>query len=184
MIIRHNFDPIQKKPWRSPTSLWWAATGGRVWQGKSMKVYNRPHGIWRISFSPTLPNVAAHTKRKGFKNKNMFDLWKSSIPWIQETCDTFEATKPILFWTFDSIWLSELSSAFFRRRRGCFCYALRVSDASTAKFSVSSGSCATSLGALLGLEAQVTERKPKITRSAATSVHHVLQWTVMPQRRF
>ena len=108
----------------------------------------------------------------------MFDLWKSSIPWIQETCDTFEATKPILFWTFDSIWPSELSSAFFpRRRRGCFCYTLRVSDASTARVSVSSGGCATSRGALLGLEAQVTERKPKITRSAATSVHHVLKFS-------
>ena len=144
-----------------------------------MKVFK--HTTWdfeEYSFCPTLTNVAAYTKPKGFcltkqtcLMGNDFDSMNSgdnaclkqlNLHNFFEHSTFFDQNSPRPF----------LSSA---QNRVVFGYTLRVSEASTAKVSSRGGGGAAGCS-LLGLEAQVTERKPKITRSAATSVHHVLRF--------
>lgn len=139
-----------------------------------MKVFQ--HTAWdfeEYSFCPTLTNVAATQNHWFFFKEpclmgNDFDFMNSgdnaclkqlNLHNFFEHSTFFDQNSPRPF----------LSSA----QNGFVGYTLRVSEASTARVSSRGGADAGC--SLLGLEAQVTERKPKITRSAATSVPHVLK---------
>lgn len=143
-----------------------------------MKVFQ--HTTWdfeECSFCPTLTNVAAtQNQRVSFEKKKHVWWGTILISWIQKTMlvwsnwtyITFLNIRPFLDQNSPRPFLSSAQKGVV------FGYTLRVSEASTAKVSSRGGAAAGC--SLLGLEAQVTERKPKITRSAATSVHHVLRF--------
>ena len=150
--------------------------------GKSMKLYNTPHGILRIQFLPHIHKCGGYTKPKGFFQKKEKHVWWGTIliSWIQETMLVWSNITYRTFFehltSFDQNELSWTPLSFRKAQPSGLvcCYTLRASEAATTA-KVSSRAGASPAASMLGFEAQVTERKPKITRSAATSVHHVLR---------
>lgn len=138
------------------------------------RFFNTPHGILKNTVSAPHSQMWRLHKTTGFFLKNHVWWGTILISWIQETMLVWSNWTYITFLNIRPFSTRTLLAPFFpRRRTGCFGYTLRVSEASTARVSSRGGADAGC--SLLGLEAQVTERKPKITRSAATSVPHVLK---------